>query len=109
MESVRHPEFISTHMPPPRGTNLCQCGRPRNAHPAVATEDSFGAAVVTEWNSDEHTTEKPTDAYGDLDFMYSGRKHSNVRPACPGARLGGAWIRLKASPHWPTLSLRTSV
>ncbi|XP_051005636.1 transient receptor potential cation channel subfamily M member 4 [Acomys russatus] len=59
------------------GTNLCQCGRPRNAHPSVAVEDAFGAAVVTEWNSDEHTTEKPTDAYGDLDFLYTGRKHSN--------------------------------
>ncbi|XP_008843255.1 transient receptor potential cation channel subfamily M member 4 isoform X2 [Nannospalax galili] len=59
------------------GGTLCQCGRPRNAHPSVAVEDAFGAAVVTEWNSDEHTTEKPTDAYGDLDFMGSGRKPSN--------------------------------
>lgn len=56
---------------------MCQCGQPRNAHPSVAVEDAFGAAVVTEWNSDEHTTEKPTDAYGDLDFTYSGRKSSN--------------------------------
>lgn len=59
------------------GGTLCQCGQPRDAHPSVAVEDAFGAAVVTEWNSDEHTTEKPTDAYGDLDFTYSGRKHSN--------------------------------
>lgn len=59
------------------GGTLCQCGQPRDFHPSVAVEDAFGAAVVTEWNSDEHTTEKPTDAYGDLDFMYSGRKSSN--------------------------------
>lgn len=59
------------------GGTLCQCGRPRNVHPSVAVEDAFGAAVVSEWNSDEHTTEKPTDAYGDLDFMYSGRRPSN--------------------------------
>ncbi|KAK7801016.1 hypothetical protein U0070_012073 [Myodes glareolus] len=59
------------------GGTLCQCGRPRNAHPSVAVEDAFGAAVVSEWSSDEHTTEKPTDAYGDLDFIYSGRRPSN--------------------------------
>ncbi|PNJ41379.1 TRPM4 isoform 1, partial [Pongo abelii] len=59
------------------GGTLCQCGRPRTAHPAVAMEDAFGAAVVTVWDSDTHTTEKPTDAYGELDFMGAGRKHSN--------------------------------
>ncbi|XP_052568422.1 transient receptor potential cation channel subfamily M member 4 isoform X5 [Peromyscus californicus insignis] len=59
------------------GGTLCQCGRPRDVHPSVAVEDAFGAAVVSEWSSDEHTTEKPTDAYGDLDFMYSGRRPSN--------------------------------
>nr|XP_044990280.1 transient receptor potential cation channel subfamily M member 4 isoform X3 [Jaculus jaculus] len=59
------------------GGTLCQCGCPRSAHPSVAVEDAFGAAVVTKWDSDVHTTEKPTDAYGDLDFMGSGRKPSN--------------------------------
>uniref|UniRef100_A0A2K5L9M8 Transient receptor potential cation channel subfamily M member 4 n=1 Tax=Cercocebus atys TaxID=9531 RepID=A0A2K5L9M8_CERAT len=59
------------------GGTLCQCGRPRTTHPAVAMEDAFGAAVVTVWDSDAHTTEKPTDAYGELDFMGAGRKHSN--------------------------------
>lgn len=56
----------------------------------MAVEDAFGAAVVSEWHSDEHTTEKPTDAYGDLNFMYSGRRPSNVRPACLGHQEGGA-------------------
>ncbi|KFO26221.1 Transient receptor potential cation channel subfamily M member 4 [Fukomys damarensis] len=66
------------HVPPlhPRGT-LCQCGRPRSAHPSVAVEDAFGAAVVTVWDSDVHTTEKPTDAYGDLEFLGAGRRPSN--------------------------------
>lgn len=67
----------------PRGA-LCQCGRPRSTHPSVAVEDAFGAAVVTVWDSDLHTTEKPTDAYGDLDFLGASRKASNVRPACLG-------------------------
>ncbi|GAB1292064.1 Transient receptor potential cation channel subfamily M member 4 [Apodemus speciosus] len=68
---------LTTSPGPYAGGTLCQCGQPRDAHPSVAVEDAFGAAVVTEWSSDEHTTEKPTDAYGDLDFMYSGRKPSN--------------------------------
>ncbi|XP_039724439.1 transient receptor potential cation channel subfamily M member 4 isoform X1 [Pteropus medius] len=59
------------------GGTLCQCGRPRSAHLSVAVEDAFGAAVVTVWDSDLHTTEKPTDAFGDLDFLGSGRKASN--------------------------------
>ncbi|XP_037584413.1 transient receptor potential cation channel subfamily M member 4 isoform X2 [Cebus imitator] len=59
------------------GGTLCQCGRPRTAHPAVATEDAFGAAVVTVWDSDVHTTEKPTDAYGELDFLGATRRHSH--------------------------------
>ncbi|XP_006898797.1 PREDICTED: transient receptor potential cation channel subfamily M member 4 [Elephantulus edwardii] len=59
------------------GGTLCQCGHPRNVHPSVAVEDAFGAAVVTVWDGDAHTTEKPTDAYGDLDFLGSGRKVSN--------------------------------
>uniref|UniRef100_A0ABI7YB41 PTPRF interacting protein alpha 3 n=1 Tax=Felis catus TaxID=9685 RepID=A0ABI7YB41_FELCA len=63
--------------PTDSGGNLCQCGRPRSVHPSVAVEDAFGAAVVTVWDSDLHTTEKPTDAYGDLDFLGAGRKASN--------------------------------
>uniref|UniRef100_A0A8C7B8F6 Transient receptor potential cation channel subfamily M member 4 n=1 Tax=Neovison vison TaxID=452646 RepID=A0A8C7B8F6_NEOVI len=63
--------------PTDAGGDLCQCGRPRSAHPSVAVEDAFGAAVVTVWDSDLHTTEKPTDAYGDLDFLGAGRKASN--------------------------------
>ncbi|KAF5925926.1 hypothetical protein HPG69_000417 [Diceros bicornis minor] len=59
------------------GETLCQCGCPRSTHPSVAVEDAFGAAVVTVWDSDLHTTEKPTDAYGDLDFLGAGHKASN--------------------------------
>ncbi|XP_044523039.1 transient receptor potential cation channel subfamily M member 4 [Gracilinanus agilis] len=58
------------------GGSRCQCGRPRGSHPAVAVEDAFGAAVVTVWDAAIHTTEKPTDAYGDLDFHGAGRGFS---------------------------------
>ncbi|XP_044786797.2 transient receptor potential cation channel subfamily M member 4 isoform X3 [Bubalus bubalis] len=63
--------------PTDSGGTLCQCGHPRGAHPSVAVEDAFGAAVVTIWDSDLHTTEKPTDAFGDLDFLGASRKISN--------------------------------
>ncbi|XP_053462912.1 transient receptor potential cation channel subfamily M member 4 isoform X1 [Nycticebus coucang] len=63
--------------PTDTGGTFCQCGRPRSAHPSVAVEDAFGAAVVTVWDSDAHTTEKPTDAYGEVDFLGASRKPSN--------------------------------
>lgn len=68
----------------------------------MAVEDAFGAAVVTVWDSDLHTTEKPTDAYGDLDFLGAGRKASNVRLAC----LGGAGVRERKLHASGVLSVR---
>ncbi|CAH2318941.1 transient receptor potential cation channel subfamily M member 4 [Pelobates cultripes] len=55
---------------------LCQCGNPKQNHVSVAMEDNFGAAIVSKWNSAEHTTEEPTDAYGDIEFVGAGKKHS---------------------------------
>lgn len=53
---------------------------------------------MTVWDSNLHTTEKPTDAFGDLDFLGSGRRASNVRPACLGrARAGWGVHTLGAS------------
>nr|XP_021524273.1 transient receptor potential cation channel subfamily M member 4 [Aotus nancymaae] len=84
------------------GGTLCQCGRPRTAHPAVATEDAFGAAVVTVWDSDVHTTEKPTDAYGELDFLGATRRHSHVRQACLWAWvLEGCMLRAQSGAGTP--------
>ncbi|XP_037674925.1 LOW QUALITY PROTEIN: transient receptor potential cation channel subfamily M member 4 [Choloepus didactylus] len=59
------------------GGTMCQCGRARSVHPPVAVEDAFGAAVVTVWDGDTHTTEKPTDAFGDVDFLGASRRASN--------------------------------
>ncbi|XP_053120633.1 transient receptor potential cation channel subfamily M member 4 [Hemicordylus capensis] len=55
---------------------LCQCGSPRNNHVSVATEDAFGAAIVSKWQSAQHTTERPTDAYGEVEFVGAGRRPS---------------------------------
>ncbi|XP_069764715.1 transient receptor potential cation channel subfamily M member 4-like isoform X2 [Narcine bancroftii] len=54
---------------------LCQCGYPKDNHRSVATEDNFGAAIVSRWNTAEHTTEEPTDAFGNVEFFGKGRKH----------------------------------
>lgn len=57
---------------------LCQCGGVREQHDSVATGDFFGAAIVTQWDSRQHSSECPTDAYGELEFAGAGRRHSNV-------------------------------
>ncbi|KAK2832741.1 hypothetical protein Q5P01_016630 [Channa striata] len=54
----------------------CQCGSVQEAHESVATEDCFGAAIVTQWDSRQHTSECPTDAFGELEFAGAGRRHS---------------------------------
>ncbi|XP_068580928.1 transient receptor potential cation channel subfamily M member 4a [Cebidichthys violaceus] len=62
---------------------LCQCGGAREVHDSVATADFFGAAVVTQWDSKQHSSECPTDAYGELEFAGAGRKHSHfLRLSC---------------------------
>ncbi|XP_054463546.1 transient receptor potential cation channel subfamily M member 4a [Anoplopoma fimbria] len=56
---------------------LCQCGSVRRLHDSVATGDFFGAAIVTQWDSRQHSSEFPTDAYGELEFAGAGRRHSH--------------------------------
>ncbi|XP_074872368.1 transient receptor potential cation channel subfamily M member 4 [Carettochelys insculpta] len=57
---------------PPR----CQCGSPRADHVSVAIQDAFGTAIVSKWDSAQHTTEGPTDAFGELEFVGAGGKPS---------------------------------
>ncbi|KAM9391623.1 transient receptor potential cation channel subfamily M member 4-like [Pholidichthys leucotaenia] len=62
---------------------FCQCGGVRNAHGSVATGDYFGTAIVTQWNSKQHSSECPTDAFGELEFAGAGRRHSHfLRLSC---------------------------
>ncbi|KAM4535006.1 transient receptor potential cation channel subfamily M member 4-like [Fundulus diaphanus] len=55
---------------------LCQCGSVRETHDSVATGDYFGAAIVTQWDSRQHSSEYPTDAFGELEFAGAGYRHS---------------------------------
>ncbi|XP_068097225.1 transient receptor potential cation channel subfamily M member 4 isoform X2 [Hyperolius riggenbachi] len=66
----------TTYIEDPRKREVCQCGIFRLNHASVAVEDNFGAAIVSTWDSSEHTTEEPTDAYGDVEFVGAGKKHS---------------------------------
>ncbi|XP_029997367.1 transient receptor potential cation channel subfamily M member 4a [Sphaeramia orbicularis] len=62
---------------------LCQCGGVRDMHDSIATGDFFGAAIVSQWDSRQHSSECPTDAYGQLEFAGAGRRHSHfVRLSC---------------------------
>ncbi|KAM4717799.1 transient receptor potential cation channel subfamily M member 4a isoform 2-T2 [Anableps anableps] len=62
---------------------LCQCGGVQEIHDSLATGDYFGAAIVTQWDSRQHSSEYPTDAFGELEFAGAGRRHSYfVRLSC---------------------------
>ncbi|XP_031425868.1 transient receptor potential cation channel subfamily M member 4-like [Clupea harengus] len=65
---------------------LCQCGGTREMHSSIATGDYFGAAIVSQWASAQHSSEYPTDAFGELEFAGAGRRHSNfLRLSCDTA------------------------
>uniref|UniRef100_A0A8K9XUJ1 Transient receptor potential cation channel, subfamily M, member 4a n=1 Tax=Oncorhynchus mykiss TaxID=8022 RepID=A0A8K9XUJ1_ONCMY len=62
---------------------LCQCGGVRETHCSIATGDFFGAAIVSQWDSSQHSSEYPTDAFGELEFAGAGRRHSHfLRLSC---------------------------
>uniref|UniRef100_A0A4W4GB50 TRPM SLOG domain-containing protein n=1 Tax=Electrophorus electricus TaxID=8005 RepID=A0A4W4GB50_ELEEL len=48
----------------------CQCGAEQELHGAIATRDYFSSAMVCQWDSALHTSEYPTDAFGELKFTF---------------------------------------
>ncbi|XP_053095244.1 transient receptor potential cation channel subfamily M member 4a isoform X1 [Pangasianodon hypophthalmus] len=61
----------------------CQCGGARGLHGSVATGDYFGSAIVTQWDSSKHTSECPSDAFGELKFAGIARRQSHfLRLSC---------------------------
>ncbi|CAL8285110.1 unnamed protein product [Merluccius merluccius] len=54
----------------------CQCGSARDGHESVALGDCFGTAMVNRWDSSQHSSEYPTDAYGELQFTGASKRHS---------------------------------
>ncbi|XP_048027657.1 transient receptor potential cation channel subfamily M member 4-like isoform X2 [Megalobrama amblycephala] len=55
---------------------LCQCGSTRDTHPSGALGDNFSTAIVSHWDSTQHSCEQPTDAFGELEFAGAGKRHS---------------------------------
>ncbi|KAK3560120.1 hypothetical protein QTP86_033872 [Hemibagrus guttatus] len=55
---------------------LCQCGNKRESHASVTLNDYFSTAIVSHWESSQHTTEYPTDAYGQVEFAGASKKLS---------------------------------
>uniref|UniRef100_A0A674A6V4 Transient receptor potential cation channel, subfamily M, member 4a n=1 Tax=Salmo trutta TaxID=8032 RepID=A0A674A6V4_SALTR len=72
-----------SHSAPVSNGALCQCGGVRETHGSIATGDYFGAAIVSQWDSSQHSSEYPTDAFGELEFAEAGRRHSHfLRLSC---------------------------
>ncbi|XP_019962618.2 transient receptor potential cation channel subfamily M member 4-like [Paralichthys olivaceus] len=55
---------------------LCQCGSARDTHGSVALGDYFSTAIVNHWDSAQHSSEYPTDAFGELQFAGASKRHS---------------------------------
>ncbi|KAM6898340.1 transient receptor potential cation channel subfamily M member 4-like isoform 1-T1 [Lycodopsis pacificus] len=55
---------------------LCQCGGERETHGSVALGDYFSTAIVNHWDSAQHSSEYPTDAFGELQFAGASKRHS---------------------------------
>ncbi|KAK5881154.1 hypothetical protein CesoFtcFv8_021990 [Champsocephalus esox] len=54
----------------------CQCGGARDDHGSVALGDYFSTAIVNHWVSAQHSSEYPTDAFGELQFAGTSKRHS---------------------------------
>lgn len=71
---------------------LCQCGGVQEVHDSVARGDYFGAAIVTQWESKQHSSEIPTDAFGQLEFAGAGHRHSHVSGSTELPHHTQSWI-----------------
>lgn len=72
--AVLQPCFCDVHSSGQR----CQCGEPKKDHHSVALGDYFGTAMVSHWDSAQHSSEAPTDAFGEVEFDGASKRHSYV-------------------------------
>uniref|UniRef100_A0A3Q0SCD5 Uncharacterized protein n=1 Tax=Amphilophus citrinellus TaxID=61819 RepID=A0A3Q0SCD5_AMPCI len=59
-----------------RNGSVCQCGGERDAHASMDLGDYFSTAIVNQWESAKHTSEQPTDAFGEMQFVGASKRHS---------------------------------
>lgn len=62
---------------------LCQCGSARDSHASVTLNDYFSTAIVSHWDRSQHTSESPTDAFGEVEFAGASKRHSHVSKHFP--------------------------
>ncbi|XP_063337917.1 transient receptor potential cation channel subfamily M member 4-like [Pelmatolapia mariae] len=55
---------------------LCQCGAVKDDHASAALGDYFSTAIVNHWESVQHSSEQPTDAFGEVQFAGASKRHS---------------------------------
>ncbi|CAI5659080.1 unnamed protein product [Oreochromis niloticus] len=56
---------------------LCQCGAVRDDPASAALGDYFSTAIVNHWESVQHSSEQPTDAFGEVQFAGASKRHSH--------------------------------
>ncbi|XP_062858677.1 transient receptor potential cation channel subfamily M member 4-like [Trichomycterus rosablanca] len=56
--------------------SLCQCGSSRENHGSASLCDYFSTAIVSNWDKGQHTSEYPTDAFGEVAFSGASRRQS---------------------------------
>uniref|UniRef100_A0A4W4GRG3 TRPM SLOG domain-containing protein n=1 Tax=Electrophorus electricus TaxID=8005 RepID=A0A4W4GRG3_ELEEL len=56
---------------------LCQCGGARDSHASASLSDYFSAAIVSHWDSAQHSSEAPTDAFGEVEFAGASKRYSH--------------------------------
>ncbi|XP_051572707.1 transient receptor potential cation channel subfamily M member 4-like isoform X2 [Myxocyprinus asiaticus] len=84
---------------------LCQCGGGRELHVNAAACDG----VVDQWNSAQHTSEYPTDAFGELEFAGAGRRHSPFLRLSPDTPLDKVYSLMTNQWGLPVPNLVVSV
>ncbi|KAK7919675.1 hypothetical protein WMY93_010959 [Mugilogobius chulae] len=69
--------ICSTFVEDPVRGDLCQCGGQKDEHESVALGDFFSTAIVNQWDSAQHSSEYPTDAFGELQFAGASKRQSH--------------------------------
>ncbi|XP_016520150.1 transient receptor potential cation channel subfamily M member 4-like isoform X1 [Poecilia formosa] len=88
---------------------LCQCGGARDAHSSVALGDYFSTAIVNRWDSAQHSSEYPTDAFGEVQFAGASKRHSQFLRLSWDTQPSMVYNLMRTHWHLPVPNLVVSV
>uniref|UniRef100_A0A669FBL5 Transient receptor potential cation channel subfamily M member 4 n=1 Tax=Oreochromis niloticus TaxID=8128 RepID=A0A669FBL5_ORENI len=88
---------------------LCQCGAARDDHASAALGDYFSTAIVNQWKSMQHSSERPTDAFGEVQFAGASKRHSYFLRLSWSTEPSMVYTILTAHWHLPLPNLVVSV